>query len=75
MDVAAHLDAEERAKIADVLVSKSFADGEYIIRQGEEGDFFYIIQDVSASDVGGACVLGCLRWEKCPIFRCCGALK
>eukprot|EP00961_Rhodomonas_salina_P288809 3902916-Rhodomonas_salina.3 len=32
------LDAEERGKIADVLVSASFEDGEYIIRQGETGN-------------------------------------
>eukprot|EP00295_Goniomonas_pacifica_P035445 CAMPEP_0175976912 /NCGR_PEP_ID=MMETSP0108-20121206/44786_1 /TAXON_ID=195067 ORGANISM="Goniomonas pacifica, Strain CCMP1869" /NCGR_SAMPLE_ID=MMETSP0108 /ASSEMBLY_ACC=CAM_ASM_000204 /LENGTH=164 /DNA_ID=CAMNT_0017306869 /DNA_START=3 /DNA_END=494 /DNA_ORIENTATION=+ len=43
VDILSALDAEERAKLADVLVSKTFKEGEYIIRQGEEGDFFYIV--------------------------------
>eukprot|EP01113_Clastostelium_recurvatum_P021969 TRINITY_DN260_c0_g1_i3.p1 TRINITY_DN260_c0_g1~~TRINITY_DN260_c0_g1_i3.p1 ORF type:complete len:758 (-),score=262.72 TRINITY_DN260_c0_g1_i3:110-2290(-) len=34
----------ERSTIADALEPKSYQDGEYIIRQGEKGDAFYILE-------------------------------
>jgi cAMP-dependent protein kinase regulator len=34
----------ERAKVADALDCVTFNDGDIIIRQGEEGDKFYIIE-------------------------------
>eukprot|EP00455_Lapot_gusevi_P044843 TRINITY_DN565_c0_g1_i7.p1 TRINITY_DN565_c0_g1~~TRINITY_DN565_c0_g1_i7.p1 ORF type:complete len:682 (-),score=261.92 TRINITY_DN565_c0_g1_i7:417-2462(-) len=42
------LDRYERAKVADALVEVSFADGEYVIRQGEAGDNFYIVESGEA---------------------------
>lgn len=42
------LDRYERAKVADALVECSFAEGEYVIRQGEAGDNFYIVEDGTA---------------------------
>ena len=38
-----HLDSEERSEICDALVQLSARPGDLIIRQGEEGDTFYII--------------------------------
>lgn len=37
----------ERAIIADALEPYKFLDGQVIIRQGEDGDRFYIIEEVS----------------------------
>jgi len=43
------LTAEERGKIADVLVQTTYADGEYIIRQDEEtSDTFFIVYEGEA---------------------------
>jgi len=42
----ASLDNYERAKVADALESVDFEDGEYIIRQGEEGHSFFILEQV-----------------------------
>ena len=38
-----HLDSEERSEICDALVQLSAQPGDVIIRQGDEGDTFYII--------------------------------
>jgi cAMP-dependent protein kinase regulator len=38
------LDDYERHKIADALVPVEFKDGDYIIRQGENGDCFYFLE-------------------------------
>ena len=38
-----HLDSEERSEICDALVQLSAKPGDVIIRQGDEGDTFYII--------------------------------
>ena len=37
----------ERGQVADVLAPRTYADGEAIVRLGEEGDAFYIIERVS----------------------------
>jgi len=37
------LDRNEIAKVADCLVEQTFATGEYVIRQDEPGDNFYIV--------------------------------
>nr|XP_022299214.1 cAMP-dependent protein kinase type II regulatory subunit-like isoform X3 [Crassostrea virginica] len=39
------LDAYERMNVADALVTKSFDDGEVIIKQGDEADCMYFIED------------------------------
>ncbi|KAK0446842.1 cyclic nucleotide-binding-like protein [Armillaria borealis] len=42
------LDAAERSKIADALVSKVYTDGEAVVRQGEMGDTFFFIEEGEA---------------------------
>ncbi|KAK0467150.1 cyclic nucleotide-binding-like protein [Desarmillaria tabescens] len=42
------LDAAERSKIADALVSRVYGDGEAIVRQGEMGDTFFFIEEGEA---------------------------
>merc|ERR1711935_1318841 len=36
---------DERLKVADALVSKTYSDGESIITEGEAGDGFYILEE------------------------------
>lgn len=43
------LDAGERSKIADALVSKVYLDGEAVVRQGEMGDTFFFVEEGEAS--------------------------
>ena len=43
------LEAEERSKIADALVSKVYMDGEVIVRQGEMGDTFFFVEEGEAT--------------------------
>ncbi|KAG7439766.1 camp-dependent protein kinase regulatory subunit [Guyanagaster necrorhizus] len=42
------LDAAERSKIADALVSKVYTDGDAVVRQGEMGDTFFFIEEGEA---------------------------
>ncbi|KIK08369.1 hypothetical protein K443DRAFT_1473 [Laccaria amethystina LaAM-08-1] len=42
------LDAPERSKIADALVSSVYKDGEAVVRQGELGDTFFFIEEGEA---------------------------
>ncbi|KAJ7638679.1 cyclic nucleotide-binding-like protein [Roridomyces roridus] len=42
------LDASERSKIADALVSKVYMDGEAVVRQGEMGDTFFFVEEGEA---------------------------
>ena len=42
------LNETERLKVADALRSEVFSDGEVIIKQGDAGNLFYIIEDGSA---------------------------
>ena len=42
------LDRYERAKISDALVEKAFAKGELVIKLGDAGDNFYIIEEGEA---------------------------
>jgi cAMP-dependent protein kinase regulator len=46
--ILASLQPQERAKIADVLESRTFADGQDVIREGDEGEEFYLIEQGSA---------------------------
>ena len=44
-----HLDADERAEISDAMFRQTAAAGEVIIRQGDAGETFYIIDTVGIS--------------------------
>lgn len=45
VSILSHLSDDERLRIADALVSKTFSDGESIISEGEAGDGFYILEE------------------------------
>jgi len=38
----------ERSKIADVLTSEQYADGEAVVKQGDMGDTFYFVEEGEA---------------------------
>ncbi|OMJ67927.1 hypothetical protein SteCoe_34786 [Stentor coeruleus] len=42
------VDTYEKMQIADALKSTSFTNGEYVIRQGDWGDVFYIVEEGTA---------------------------
>lgn len=42
------LDAAEKSKIADALVSTIYGDGEAVVRQGEMGDTFFFVEEGEA---------------------------
>ncbi|CDJ57052.1 CAMP-dependent protein kinase regulatory subunit, putative [Eimeria maxima] len=42
------MSAYDRLKLADALRTEEFNDGEYIVKQGEPGDIFYLIEEGSA---------------------------
>ena len=42
------MDPYERSQLADALKREDFVDGEYVIKEGEQGDSFYMIVDGSA---------------------------
>ncbi|OMJ92540.1 hypothetical protein SteCoe_4672 [Stentor coeruleus] len=48
VEVLKSIDSYEKMQIADVLKSISFAPGEYVIRQGDWGDVFYIVEEGTA---------------------------
>ncbi|WRT65593.1 uncharacterized protein IL334_002538 [Kwoniella shivajii] len=48
VQILASLQPHERAKIADVLESRTFSEGEDVIKQGEAGDDFFLIESGSA---------------------------
>eukprot|EP00039_Didymoeca_costata_P026649 m.16319 g.16319 ORF g.16319 m.16319 type:complete len:303 (+) comp5662_c0_seq1:47-955(+) len=43
VEILSELDTWERSQVADALLTENFEDGTEIIKQGEEGDHFYII--------------------------------
>ncbi|KAF5369973.1 hypothetical protein D9758_001188 [Tetrapyrgos nigripes] len=43
------LDAAEKSKIADALVSKVYMDGEAVVKQGEMGDTFFFVEEGEAT--------------------------
>jgi cAMP-dependent protein kinase regulator len=49
VDLLSSLQAEERSKIADALVSKVYMDGEAVVKQGEMGDTFFFVEEGEAS--------------------------
>ncbi|SOV16879.1 cAMP-dependent protein kinase regulatory subunit [Plasmodium sp. gorilla clade G2] len=48
VNILKDMDPYERCKVADCLKSKSYNDGEIIIKEGEEGDTFFILIDGNA---------------------------
>lgn len=42
------MSAYDRTKLADALRTEEFQDGEHIVKQGEPGDVFYLIEEGSA---------------------------
>ena len=48
VDLLANMDPYERAQLADVLKTESFEADSFVIRQGEEGNVFYIVEDGNA---------------------------
>ena len=48
IDILQDLDPYERNKICDVLQPRTYKAGEYIIKQGEVGNKFYVIEDGEA---------------------------
>lgn len=43
-----HLGPEERSKVADALVSRVYASGEAVVKQGEMGDTFFFVEEGDA---------------------------
>jgi len=46
--ILANLTKRERSQVADCLVTQEFKDGDYVIRLGERGDSFFIIESGAA---------------------------
>jgi len=44
IEILSTMDAYERSQIADVIKSKKFTKGEYVIHEGGKGDTFYFIE-------------------------------
>lgn len=49
VELLSSLEPEERSKIADALVSRTYADGEAVVRQGEMGDTFFFVEEGEAT--------------------------
>merc|ERR1711957_1108882 len=47
------MDAYERAQLSDALVSEIFADGQTVMRQGEVGNKFFILEEGAAEATKG----------------------
>ena len=43
VSLLSNLDSYERLRIADALTTESYSDGTVIVREGDEGDRFYLI--------------------------------
>lgn len=55
VDILSSLEGYERAKIADALESRSYAPGQVVIQEGEQGDEFYLIENgVATVEKGGS---------------------
>ena len=53
VSIAESLDMWERLTVADALEPVQFEDGQEIVRQGEPGEDFFIITEVSDNVTGG----------------------
>ena len=47
------MQTQERAKIADVLESRTFEEGQNVIREGDAGEEFFLIESGTAVAVKG----------------------
>jgi cAMP-dependent protein kinase regulator len=45
IELLKEIDAYERSKIADALKIAKYKKGEYVVRQGDEGNMFFMIED------------------------------
>lgn len=48
MEILDTLDSVEKDKLCDCLKTESFKTGDYVIKEGEEGDVFYFVVEGSA---------------------------
>ena len=48
VSVLQEMDPYERSQLSDVLKSEEFNEGDYVIKQGEEGNVFYIVEEGKA---------------------------
>jgi len=48
LELTSNMDAYERSKIADAVKRVKIPAGEYVVRQGEKGDVFYLIEEGEA---------------------------
>ena len=48
VEILSELEGYERAKIADCLQTEHYRNGDFIIREGEDGDKFYFLQEGTA---------------------------
>lgn len=48
IEILSTLSPYEREKVCDCITTEDFKKGDYIIREGEEGDKFYLIQEGNA---------------------------
>lgn len=56
VDILKHMDHCEKAKICDVIANETFAPGEFVITQGEQGHTFYLVmkgQAVATKNIPG----------------------
>lgn len=60
IDLFARLSTAELTQVAERLRTRPFLDGEVIIRQGDEGDSFYLLRDGQAEVVVGDAVVATL---------------
>jgi len=48
VSILQNMDSYERSKLSDAIVEKWFEEGEYVIKEGEQGDIFYLIMSGQA---------------------------
>lgn len=49
VEILSEVDSFEIGQISDALMSSNFAKGDFVIREGELGDVFYIIENGTAA--------------------------
>ncbi|CAG9328923.1 unnamed protein product [Blepharisma stoltei] len=48
VEILGSMDPYERSQLADAFISAEYEEGSYVIKEGEQGDVFYIIEEGSA---------------------------